>query len=457
MEQKFKDIIIVGGGYSGTMLAVNLLKNITKQEIKITIINEGNSFSRGLAYQAWDDNFLLNVPAGNMSALDSMPNNFVEYCKQIDPAFNEGSFVSRRIYGDYLEKTLEVAEREAGSGINRIFGQVVTLQKNLNENGFNLHLADGQILQAGKVVLALGHFLPNSLSILETFKTDANYLSNPWDFSKLDKLPKNLPVLIIGTGLTAIDTLFRLTSVFQREVILISRKGLHPQGHRVTPKLPLFNNFPSYLNQSNLTVRNCFRALRNEVSRRNLKGGDWRDVINELRAYTPEIWARFSNKEKKRFLDHVVRFWDIHRHRIAPIAFQRFEKLLNSNQVKINVGRITKCSKIKNGFEIDLRQGEEIKKFFVGGIVNCIGPNSDLSTISSPLISQLLKDGLISQDVTKVGLMVSDEYEVIGSDGVNIPNLYYVGPMLKAKFWEAIAVPELRQHARKVAERLLLV
>ena len=125
--------------------------------------------------------------------------------------------------------------------------------------------------------------------------------------------------------------------------------------------------------------------------------------------------------------------------------------------MKINVGRIIKCSKIKNGFEIDLRQGEEIKKFFVGGIVNCIGPNSDLSTISSPLISQLLKDGLISQDVTKVGLMVTDEYEVIGSDGVNIPNLYYVGPMLKAKFWEAIAVPELRQHARKVAERLLLV
>ena len=33
--------------------------------------------------------------------------------------------------------------------------------------------------------------------------------------------------------------------------------------------------------------------------------------------------------------------------------------------------------------------------------------------------------------------------------------LSLVGPLLKAGFWEATAVPELRQHAARLAERLL--
>lgn len=43
---------------------------------------------RGLANRCWDDNLLLNVPAGNMSALTDEPDHFVTYCQGIDPAFN---------------------------------------------------------------------------------------------------------------------------------------------------------------------------------------------------------------------------------------------------------------------------------------------------------------------------------------------------------------------------------
>jgi uncharacterized NAD(P)/FAD-binding protein YdhS len=40
---------------------------------------------------------------------------------------------------------------------------------------------------------------------------------------------------------------------------------------------------------------------------------------------------------------------------------------------------------------------------------------------------------------------------VIDRHGHPAENLFYIGPMLKARLWEAIAVPELRVHARRLA------
>src|SRR5687768_3808997 len=108
-----KIITIVGGGFCGALTAVNILRQNHEGNIRIILIDRGTRLGRGLAYGTWDDNFLLNVPAGNMSALPDDPNHFVRFCQNIDPAFNAASFISRRLYGDYLELTLreEIAHR----------------------------------------------------------------------------------------------------------------------------------------------------------------------------------------------------------------------------------------------------------------------------------------------------------------------------------------------------------
>jgi uncharacterized NAD(P)/FAD-binding protein YdhS len=97
-----RKIVIIGGGFSGALTAVNLLRSSVQITPEIVLFERSWPISRGLAYRTWDDNMLLNVPAGNMSSLADSPHDFVAYCKKIDPAFNDGSFVSRRIYGDYL-------------------------------------------------------------------------------------------------------------------------------------------------------------------------------------------------------------------------------------------------------------------------------------------------------------------------------------------------------------------
>ena len=453
------DIAIIGAGFSGNLTAVNLLLNSKSKEIpcSITIINGAESFYRGLAYSNWDDNLLLNVPAGNMSAFVDRPSHFTEYCQKLDPSLNEGSFVSRRIYGDYLEDIIKDAQDFSGIKINRIDNQVTSIKKDHGLDKLELSLLSGEKLYSDKIVLAIGHSIPKSPSIFKDLAGDPRYLPNPWNFSALDNLPKNLPVLLIGSGLTAIDTAFRLTSVSKRKVILFSRKGLLPQGHRSSPKRPSANVFPEYLGQPELKIRETVRALRNEIEKRTLSGDDWRDVINELRPYTPEIWRRFSTEEKQKFLNKVCGYWDIHRHRIAPVAFKRLEKLFATKQLNQQSGRLEQIVATKEAINIQLRNKQnEILSLDIGSIVNCTGPNNDISVLTDPLIQQLYKDGLISQDANKIGIEVNDHYEVIGSDGKSVSNLFYIGPMLKAKYWEAIAVPELRQHTQNVALELLL-
>lgn len=449
------DIAIIGGGFSGTLTAVNLL-NMGVGDKEIVMIDGSLRPCRGMAYGTWDDNLLLNVPAGNMSALHDLPNHFLAYCQTIDPAFNEGSFVSRRIYGDYLEFTLLEAESRAKKTITRISGTVLSVRQQVTSTTFCVTLADNRAIQATKVVLALGHFEPKS-PLTPNQLEQTVYINNPWNTSSLDQIPHEQAILILGTGLTAIDALFRITSNGRGNVIFMSRKGLLPHAHRPTPKPPTKSTLPEFLSGENLSVRLVTKALRERIRNRMDAGEDWRDAINELRPYTPQIWAKFSIKQKKKFLRHVVGFWDIHRHRLAPVAYNRLEKLMKNKQATILAGRLAKIERQgdKNIAFVLPRGALEYKQLSIGAVINCTGPNTDINSVATPLVKQLLKEGLISDDKMGLGILIDDQYEVIDSNKKSVTGLHYVGPMLKSKHWEAIAIPELRKHIFKLVDLML--
>jgi uncharacterized NAD(P)/FAD-binding protein YdhS len=67
----------------------------------------------------------------------------------------------------------------------------------------------------------------------------------------------------------------------------------------------------------------------------------------------------------------------------------------------------------------------------------------------------LLQLGRLKPDPLGLGLAVDDCYAVLNGDGTPQPWLRYIGPMLKARDWEAVAVPELRVHAQRLAAELL--
>jgi uncharacterized NAD(P)/FAD-binding protein YdhS len=280
-----RTIAIVGAGYSGTLTAVNILRTNSSDNLRVVLIEQQAIPGRGLAYRFGDDNLLLNVPAGNMSALADEPDHFVSYCQDVDPAFNAKSFISRRIYGEYLQFTLAEAEKNYPGILEKLTGEAVAIQPN-SSNTFRIELANDSYLEARQVVLALGHFPPRPpIAVPEQLY---NYIVNPWDFRTLDGLDQNKPVAIMGMGHTAIDALFRLTSCNNsRKIVLLSRRGLLPHGHRFNPKPPSSSDYPDYLAGLPHTIRAYTHALRLEAVRREAAGGNWRDVINELRPHTP--------------------------------------------------------------------------------------------------------------------------------------------------------------------------
>jgi uncharacterized NAD(P)/FAD-binding protein YdhS len=450
-------ILIVGAGFSGTMIAAHLLRDAPRPGLRVLLVERRSRIGRGLAYHTWDDNLLLNVPAGNMSALPDEPGHFVAYLRNIDPAFNAGSFVSRRIYGDYLESTLASAERAGASTLERLHAEVVAIRHDPRAAGFTVTLADGRHLGADHVVLAFGHFAPQDPPMTGAHAAANAYIGNSWDFDAIDRTDAGRPAAVLGAGHTGIDVVFRLTrNSDTRQVFLISRRGLLPHGHRFNPKAPAPGGYPAYLQETPPTLRAQFRAIRREAERKMAAGEDWRDVINELRAHTPGIWQRLSHADRRKFLGRVVPYWDIHRHRLAPAAALRLEHMLKSGQVEVIAGHIQALERRGDALTVVVRQrrGGKLRELEVGAAVNCTGPNYDIARLTTPLIAQLRDDGLIRQDPLRLGLEIDEHYRVAPRDGAPASGLYYAGPMLKARYWEAIAIPELRVHAQRLAALL---
>jgi uncharacterized NAD(P)/FAD-binding protein YdhS len=453
-----RTIAIVGAGFSGTLCAVNLLRLNRQHNLHITLVEKNSRHGRGLAYRTWDDNLVLNVPAGNMSALADDPTHFVQYCQSIDPAFNSGSFVSRRIYGDYLEWTLQ-QEIEARPDIifERMQADVRALRGGYGDSEYRIEFADGAYMNARRVVLALGHFAPQDPGHFQDFYRSRFYIGNPWDFPALDKAGDGKPIALLGAAHTALDVLFRLTSQSDaRKVYLISRRGLPLQPHRQHPQSPPVSGFPSFFEGLQPSMRNYMRALRQRAQQHMEQGSDWRDVINSIRAHTNDIWQRLPLRERRRFLSHVVAYWDIHRHRLAPVAHLRLQQMIKSGQVETIAGYV-------QGYEIDAdvvniaireRGSSKLRHLQAGHVVNCTGPNYDIRAVTMPLVAQLRDEGYLLQDALKLGFDVNERYQVLNAQGSAARDLYYIGPMLKARYWEAIAVPELRVHARRLAEIL---
>src|SRR5271169_1627662 len=75
-----KTVAIIGGGFCGTLTAVNLARSTT-EPLRITLINNQYPLGRGIAYGTRRPEHLLNVVARNMSAFPDLPSHFVDWLR----------------------------------------------------------------------------------------------------------------------------------------------------------------------------------------------------------------------------------------------------------------------------------------------------------------------------------------------------------------------------------------
>jgi uncharacterized NAD(P)/FAD-binding protein YdhS len=449
------DLAIVGAGFSGTLTAVHLLRT-ARAPFAIALIERRPEPGLGVAYSTTTEGHLLNVPAAGMSAFPDQPGHFLAWLEAETGRKPLSPFVPRTLYGRYLQHLLAEAEANAAPGVTleRRHGDVVGLRA--GPDGVTLTLEQGESLDARRVVLALGHFPPADPKVSHgsDFYRSPRYAAEPWAPSALEGLTPGAPVLLIGSGLTAIDLALALVERGHRGTIhMLSRRGQLPHPHRLgMPPAPMdgWKALPP-------KVSAWLPWLRAEVERLEAEGGDWRQAMDGLRPQVQALWHGLSEPERRRFLRHVRPFWEIHRHRMAPEVGEALTMLRAIDRLYVHAGRLVAFEERENEVLVALRPrgSEKAGVLSVGRVINCTGPECDFRKMRHPLLASLLEQGLIRPDPLGMGLDVTEDGRVVDAFGQASERLYAIGPLRKGRLWETTAVPELRGQAAAVAELVL--
>ncbi len=450
MLEKVQTIAIVGGGLSGTLVAIQLLEQ-ANQPLHIILLERASRPARGVAYDTQECCHLLNVPAGKMSAFSNKPGHFYTWANTQNSEIEASSFVPRRLYGEYLSSCLEesVTSKRAKIKFTLLHNEVIDLQR--EGNRFSLQLQDGKHITADIVVLALG----NAPSVLPAqphtkFYNHARFYQNPWSHEALADLNPDKPVLIIGTGLTMVDKVIELNKKGLREQIYaISRSGLMPRIHDIS--------FPpyewSFAHGYPTRVHQLFRQIRDKIA----QGHDWRSVLDGLRPHSQAIWQGMSNVEKRRFLRHVRPYWENHRHRIAPVIGEQILRLINEERLVILAGRLQSYQVQDEQVIVTYRprKNNQVKTLEVDRVLNCSGSGSDFRHRREALSINLINQGLLVPNHLGLGVEALSDGHLLDKTGASIDGLYTLGPPLKGLLWETTAVPEIRLQAEKLASTIL--
>lgn len=454
-----RHIAIIGGGFSGTLLALHVL-NRGDAALQVSLIEQDRSFGRGLAYATANPSHLLNVPAGRMSAFADQPGHFLDWLRDhgAEAGFTETihaeTFVPRRVYGAYIRHLLARTRKGPdGDPRLRLVGAGVT-GLHADGDGWRLTLDKGETLAADRVVLATGNLPPEPPGgSAAPFYDSGFYRADPWNGEATSDLPADAPVLIIGTGLTMVDTVVDLLDRgHSGPIMALSRRGQLPRRHVDWPAYPAWLTAPYPTRLSDLT-----RATRQEMQRAEAAGIGWRAVIDALRPITQPLWQALGPDGQRRFLRHLRPWWDVHRHRMAPQIADRIEAAQASGQLTILRGRIAGYSADGARVRVEWRHtgGAPAPSLSVARVINCSGPSSDYARIRHPLLRSLLDAGVIRPDPLQLGLDVDDQAQLIAADGRASSGLYAIGPVTKGKYWEIIAVPDIRRQCVELSAALL--
>jgi uncharacterized NAD(P)/FAD-binding protein YdhS len=458
MNSRSRTIAIVGAGFSGTALAYRLLRSAHATPMHIVLIERANRFGCGLAYSERAAGTTVNVPAARMSIDEALPDDLLDFARARGLPVAAEEFIPRTLYGDYLEARLAQASREAPAQVQltRRHGIVIGLSRTAGDTSWRIDLDDGGAVLADAVVLATGHCPPRPPGGFESLAGTGLYENDPWQVSASARPAR---VLLIGTGLTMADVACRLARSAHppREIVAISRRGLLPRNRHETSR----RTVPSALGfervEGTVTLRGMVREVRQLMRRAAAAGIDWRDAMVELRARAPALWRRLGMADKARFVRHVQPYWDVHRHQLPPLVAKTLDELVERKRLRVRAGRICGIHLAKGRVDVSFQprhqSGTEQQSF--DRIINCSGPEGDPRRAESRLMRMLFASGRLSACATGTGLRVDPASRPLDRGGVPSPGLYYIGPWLRARDFEATAVHELRVQATELARRLL--
>ncbi|RON97591.1 pyridine nucleotide-disulfide oxidoreductase [Pseudomonas fluorescens] len=457
------DILIIGGGLSGTMLAVQLLRLPGRR--KVLIIEPRAELGRGEAYSAVELGHTLNGNAARMSVDPDNPDDLTQWLTEhiAGGGWPESAeqdvpvselFAPRGLFGVYVQQRLAEARKvgaQTGSSVEHIRAEVIDLQ--VEADSVQLTLSDGQSLRGSRAVLATGMF-PAARTPQKTSNGLNAAALDPWDVAAMHQLDPQSTVLIIGSGLTMVDAVVSLEQAGHRGPIeVFSRHGLLPHVRRQPPAWMDFLGS----DHSIRTPRQLLRELRRQCQAAIAQGIDWQAPLDTVRVHIARLWSQATDTQRRQFVRHVRPWWESHHHRSPPLSAALVERLYKEGRLRIQAASFKGLEASPDGgVRIRIRRRGESETSVVQGtaLINSSGIEYDWRRVARPLPQQLLARGLVQSGPLALGIAAAIDGAVLDAEGCAAEQLFAMGPPLRGMWWESTAVTDVALQAKALALRL---
>jgi uncharacterized NAD(P)/FAD-binding protein YdhS len=437
-------VVVIGAGASGHLAARALIRAGSPA---VVLVERDRSWSVGPAYATRDPQHLLNVAGSKLSVDSDCPHDFVTWATRRAPETSERVFLPRSLYGEYLRDALQAAARATRSStLTRVTGEVVAVRPADRRDGSDVRaevvLADGRVIGANDVVLGLGNPPPRPLP------ADCDgVIQDPWSACVPGRVHPDDTVVVVGSGLTAVDVVLTLAARGHRgRLCLVSRHGLLPRAHDLSSARPT----PLVDRDAIVSARSAVAWMRAAIDDAD---GDWRAVFDAVRHDTNAIWQRLPERERDRLLRHAGRRWEVSRHRMAPEVATRMGELVATGRVTMRVGTVTAVERGAHGKNrVQLQPSRaQASTISANWVVNCSGADFDLRRSETPLVRSLLASGIARPGPLGSGFDVCGAGALLDELGRPSSVVSVVGPLRRGVEWETTAIPDIRRHVEELA------
>ena len=424
-------VAIVGGGAAGVAAALAFADAGGDRLAELSVVERAAVVGPGLAYGAAEEHHRLNSPAGKMS-IRSDSDDFLAWCAADGIDTTAGDFELRAVYGRYLADAFARLVEASAGRVRHVRADATDVRRpDVSAAGraqFEVVTSAGAIA-ADVVVLALGNAPSREVSWVDERGVAAEVVQNPWASGEFDRIALAQNVLLFGTGLTMVDVATSLARrAPQLSMTATSRRLELPRRH-LDPEHPAPAAQPPRV-EAGAGLTDILRDTRARLRDAAADDVPWQRVVDAMRPAIGDLWSGLEADERRRFLEHVSRHWEVHRHRMAPDVASELDALLASGRLRVRA--------VHEGDAFDV-------------VVNCTGPRPVGDPGWNAVVDALTARGDLRPDELGLGIDVDAAARVVDAAGASIPNLYALGPALRGAFWEETAVPEIRNRAHAIA------
>jgi uncharacterized NAD(P)/FAD-binding protein YdhS len=396
-------------------------------------------------------------------------------------------FIPRYLFGWYLkERVVNLLEETAAQNYlhyELIKTNVYNIQK--QSEVYQIDTTEHNSLHASKVVLAIGS-PPNKAAFLSQLKflerSPAEVKNEVWCITDMYNPSQNInierifqhlqanfrrpkQVLIIGSNASALETIYSLNNLPEAaklidKFVVVSPSGAFPHPIKATPVSTTYiaQNLDLLIQQENFTAKQIYEAVQQDVAAALANNETVDSTYRLISEKVLQALNQLSYPEQKQFvIKYGVKIGKFQR-RAGLDYLNVVSKLVLEGRLEFVKGKFTSIISLPEnqfGFKYIPLNSSQPETFPtpIQVVINCAG-FQDLTQSSSPLINNLIQQGICTPNDSRAGFEINENFETQ-------QNFYLIGPLVagnindRLRVWHAESCGRIFNLSQSLAEVLL--